>query len=109
VELIPQRPAPPRRFSGGSSGISVGHISPEAAAGGVVGLIEDGDTVLIDVRARALEVLVPDEVLAESRAKMEASEHPWQPKERDRPVSKALRAYAAMATSADKGAVRQIL
>jgi dihydroxy-acid dehydratase len=96
------------RFSGGSSGISVGHISPEAAAGGVVGLIEDGDTVLIDVRARALEVLVPDEVLAERRAKMEASEHPWQPKERDRPVSKALRAYAAMATSADKGAVRQI-
>jgi dihydroxy-acid dehydratase len=96
------------RFSGGSSGISVGHISPEAAAGGVIGLIEDGDTVLIDVRARLLEVQVPDEVLAERRAKMEASERPWQPKERDRPVSKALRAYAAMATSADKGAVRQV-
>jgi dihydroxy-acid dehydratase len=96
------------RFSGGSSGISVGHISPEAAAGGVIGLIEDGDTVLIDVRARALEVLVPDEVLAERRAKMDASERPWQPKDRDRPVSKALRAYAALATSADKGAVRQV-
>jgi dihydroxy-acid dehydratase len=96
------------RFSGGSSGISVGHISPEAAAGGVIGLIEDGDTVLIDVRARLLEVKVPDEVLAERRAKMDASERPWQPKERDRPVSKALRAYAALATSADKGAVRQV-
>ena len=96
------------RFSGGSSGISVGHISPEAASGGVIGLIEDGDTVLIDVRARLLEVEVPDEVLAERRAKMDASERPWQPKERDRPVSKALRAYAALATSADKGAVRQV-
>jgi dihydroxy-acid dehydratase len=96
------------RFSGGSSGISVGHISPEAASGGVIGLIEDGDTVLIDVRARLLQVEVPDEVLAERRAKMDASERPWQPKERDRPVSKALRAYAALATSADKGAVRQV-
>jgi dihydroxy-acid dehydratase len=96
------------RFSGGSSGISVGHISPEAAGGGVIGLIEDGDTVLIDVRARLLEVQVPDEVLAERRAKMDASERPWQPKDRDRPVSKALRAYAALATSADKGAVRQV-
>ncbi|HYH31044.1 MAG TPA: dihydroxy-acid dehydratase [Pseudonocardia sp.] len=96
------------RFSGGSSGISVGHISPEAAGGGVIGLIEDGDTVLIDVRARLLEVQVPDEVLAERRAKMDASERPWQPKDRDRPVSKALRAYAALATSADKGAVREV-
>jgi dihydroxy-acid dehydratase len=96
------------RFSGGSSGISVGHISPEAASGGVIGLIEDGDTVLIDVKARLLEVKVPDEVLAERRAKMDASERPWQPKDRDRPVSKALRAYAALATSADKGAVRQV-
>jgi dihydroxy-acid dehydratase len=96
------------RFSGGSSGISVGHISPEAAAGGVIGLIEDGDTVLIDVRARLLEVQVPDEVLAERRAKMDASERPWQPKDRDRPVSKALRAYAALATSADRGAVREV-
>jgi dihydroxy-acid dehydratase len=95
------------RFSGGSSGISVGHISPEAASGGVIGLIEDGDTVVID-RARLLEVQVPEEVLAERRAKMDASERPWHPKERDRPVSKALRAYAALATSADKGAVRQV-
>ncbi|MHA6796039.1 dihydroxy-acid dehydratase [Pseudonocardia bannensis] len=96
------------RFSGGSSGISVGHISPEAAAGGVIGLVEDGDMILIDVRSRTLELKVSDEVLAERRAKMEASERPWQPKDRDRPVSKALRAYAALATSADTGAVRRV-
>jgi dihydroxy-acid dehydratase len=96
------------RFSGGSSGISVGHISPEAAAGGVIGLIENGDRIVIDVHQRTLEVLVPDEVLAERRAKMDASERPWQPKDRDRPVSKALRAYAALATSADRGAVREL-
>ncbi|WP_232664282.1 dihydroxy-acid dehydratase [Pseudonocardia sp. TRM90224] len=96
------------RFSGGSSGISVGHISPEAAHGGVIGLIEDGDTVLIDVRSRTLEVQVDEAVLAERRAKMEASERPWQPTERTRPVSKALRAYAALATSAHTGAVRRI-
>jgi dihydroxy-acid dehydratase len=91
------------RFSGGSSGISVGHISPEAAAGGVIGLIEDGDRVVIDVHARTLQLDVADEVLAERRAKMEASERPWQPRDRDRPVSKALRAYAALATSAHTG------
>jgi dihydroxy-acid dehydratase len=96
------------RFSGGSSGISVGHISPEAAAGGVIGLIETGDRIVIDVASRTLAVDVPDEVLAERRAKMDASERPWQPKDRDRPVSKALRAYAALTTSADKGAVRRV-
>ena len=96
------------RFSGGSSGISVGHVSPEAAAGGVIGLVEDGDRVLIDVRARTLALLVDDEVLAERRAKMDASERPWQPRDRDRPVSKALRAYAALATSAHTGAVRRV-
>jgi dihydroxy-acid dehydratase len=96
------------RFSGGSSGISVGHISPEAAAGGVIGLIETGDRIVIDVHQRTLELLVPDEVLAERRAKMEASERPWQPEDRDRTVSKALRAYAALATSAHTGAVRRV-
>jgi dihydroxy-acid dehydratase len=96
------------RFSGGSSGISVGHVSPEAAAGGLIGLIEDGDRVLIDVRARTLALLVDDGVLEERRAKMDASERPWQPRERDRPVSKALRAYAALATSAHTGAVRRV-
>ena len=96
------------RFSGGSSGISVGHISPEAAAGGVIGLVEDGDRVVIDVRERVLRLDVAEEVLAERRAKMEASERPWQPRDRDRPVSKALRAYAALATSAHTGAVRPL-
>ncbi len=96
------------RFSGGSSGISVGHISPEAAAGGVIGLIEDGDPIVLDVHQRVIELQVDEDVLAERRAKMEASENPWQPKHRDRPVSKALRAYAALATSAHTGAVRKL-
>jgi dihydroxy-acid dehydratase len=94
------------RFSGGSSGISVGHISPEAAAGGTIGLVHDGDQILLDVHERRLELLVDADVLADRRAKMESSERPWQPKERQRPVSAALRAYARMATSADTGAVR---
>lgn len=96
------------RFSGGTSGLSIGHISPEAASGGTIGLIENGDRIRVDVHTRALELLVPDEVLAERRAKMEASERPWQPAHRDRPVTTALRAYAALATSADKGAVRRV-
>ncbi|WP_158887468.1 dihydroxy-acid dehydratase [Amycolatopsis anabasis] len=94
------------RFSGGSSGISVGHISPEAAAGGTIGLVQDGDQILLDVHERRLELLVDADVLAERRAKMEASERPWQPAERQRPITAALRAYARMATSADTGAVR---
>lgn len=96
------------RFSGGSSGLSIGHISPEAAHGGVIGLVEDGDIITIDVHTRELSVALTDAEIATRRARMEASEHPWQPKERNRKVSKALRAYAAMATSADKGAVRKI-
>jgi dihydroxy-acid dehydratase len=94
------------RFSGGSSGISVGHISPEAAAGGLIALVENGDRILLDVHERRLELLVDAEVLAERRSKMEASERPWQPKDRERPITAALRAYARMATSADTGAVR---
>jgi len=94
------------RFSGGSSGISVGHISPEAAAGGLIGLVENGDQILLDIHERRLELLVEPEVLAERRSKMEASERPWQPKDRVRPITAALRAYARMATSADTGAVR---
>ncbi|MEU0532134.1 dihydroxy-acid dehydratase [Amycolatopsis tolypomycina] len=96
------------RFSGGSSGISVGHISPEAAAGGLIGLVENGDRILLDIHERRLELLVSPEILAERRAKMEASERPWQPKDRQRPVTAALRAYARMATSADTGAVRDV-
>lgn len=96
------------RFSGGSSGISVGHVSPEAAAGGTIGLVEDGDEIEIDVDTRKIHINVPDEVLAERRAKMESSERPWQPVARDRYVSPALQAYAALATSADRGAVRDV-
>ena len=96
------------RFSGGSSGLSVGHVSPEAAHGGVIGLVEDGDIITIDGHTGELSVDVPDHVLAERRARMEASDKPWQPVGRDRHVTKALRAYAKMATSADKGAVRQV-
>ena len=96
------------RFSGGTSGLSIGHVSPEAASGGVIGLVQNGDRIRIDVHTRALEVLVSDEVLAERRAKMEASERPWQPLNRERTVTTALRAYAALATSADKGAVRHV-
>jgi dihydroxy-acid dehydratase len=96
------------RFSGGSSGLSVGHISPEAAGGGTIGLVQDGDQILIDVTTRTLELLVPEEVLAERRAKMESSERPWQPVERERHVTTALRAYAHMTTDASTGAVRRI-
>ncbi|MFE3026203.1 dihydroxy-acid dehydratase [Nocardia tengchongensis] len=96
------------RFSGGTSGLSIGHMSPEAASGGSIGLIENGDRIRIDVHTRALELLVPEDVLADRRVKMEASERPWQPANRERPVTTALRAYAALATSADKGAVRRV-
>ncbi|GAA3009668.1 dihydroxy-acid dehydratase [Actinokineospora diospyrosa] len=94
------------RFSGGSSGLSVGHISPEAAGGGLIALVEDGDQIRIDVHTRSLDLLVEPEVLAERRAKMDARERPWQPVDRVRPVTNALRAYARMATDASTGAVR---
>ena len=96
------------RFSGGSSGLSIGHVSPEAAEGGVIGLVENGDSITIDVRTRALTLNVEDSVLAERRAKMEASEEPWQPRNRERYVSAALRAYARLTTSAAYGAVRDV-
>ncbi|WP_144790907.1 dihydroxy-acid dehydratase [Kocuria palustris] len=95
------------RFSGGTSGLSIGHISPEAAAGGAVGLIEQGDEIEIDVENRILRVNVDDAELALRRS--EKGEAPWIPtRPRERRVSKALRAYAAMVTSADKGAVRVV-
>jgi dihydroxy-acid dehydratase len=96
------------RFSGGTSGLSIGHVAPEAASGGAIGLVEDGDTIVIDVATRTLRVDIADEVLDERRRKMEASERPWQPVDRQRPVSAALRAYAALASSADTGAVRDL-
>ncbi|MEZ5381870.1 MAG: dihydroxy-acid dehydratase [Microthrixaceae bacterium] len=94
------------RFSGGTSGLSIGHVSPEAASGGTIGLVEDGDLIEIDVHGRKLNLAVPDEVLAERRAKMDTSERPWGPKDRDRSVTTALRTYAAFASSASTGAVR---
>jgi len=94
------------RFSGGTSGLSIGHISPEAAGGGLIALVEDGDRILIDVHERRLELLVDAETLAERRAKMDSSERPWQPEDRQRPVTAALRAYARLATDASMGAVR---
>ena len=95
------------RFSGGTSGISIGHISPEAASGGAVGLIRTGDEIEIDVTQRLLQVNVSDEELA--RRREERGPLPWKPtKPRERQVSKALRAYASMVTSADKGAVRVV-
>ncbi|OFS19096.1 dihydroxy-acid dehydratase [Corynebacterium sp. HMSC04H06] len=96
------------RFSGGTSGLSIGHISPEAAHGGLIGLIENGDTIHIDVRARRLELAVADDELARRRAAQLEREHPFTPVDRNRPVTKALRAYAALATSADRGAVRVV-
>ena len=96
------------RFSGGTSGLSIGHVSPEAAVGGTIGLVEEGDMISIDVHGRSILLDVPDEELADRRAKMESSEKPWQPVDRHRPVSQALRAYAALALSADRGAVRDL-
>ncbi|MFF2954239.1 dihydroxy-acid dehydratase [Kitasatospora sp. NPDC057965] len=95
------------RFSGGTSGLSIGHASPEAASGGTIALVEDGDTIAIDIPGRRISLEVPAEVLDERRRALEAGGG-YRPKNRDRQVSQALRAYAAMATSADKGAVRDV-
>ncbi len=96
------------RFSGGTSGLSIGHISPEAASGGMIALVEDGDQVEIDIPGRTIRLAVPDDVLAERKAKQEARERPYTPLNRDRPISAALRAYASMASSAADGAVRVV-
>ena len=98
------------RFSGGSSGLSIGHVSPEAAEGGLIGLVEDGDIIDIDIPNRGIHLAVDDAILAERRAKMEAKgTAAWKPEEkRKRKITTALRAYGAMATSAARGAVRQI-
>jgi len=98
------------RFSGGTSGLSIGHVSPEAASGGAIGLVEQGDTIKIDIPNRSINVLVSDEEMAERRSKMEArGANAWKPEHaRPRKVSQALKAYAKLVTSADKGAVRDI-
>ncbi len=96
------------RFSGGTSGLSIGHISPEAAGGGVIGLVENGDIIEIDIPARRIELKVDDATLAERRVTQEKRERPFSPVDRDRKVSAALRAYASMATPASDGAVRKV-
>lgn len=97
------------RFSGGTSGLSIGHISPEAAAGGNIGLVQEGDIIEIDIPARTIRVRLSDEELAQRRAAEEArGKEAFTPQGRDRYVSKALKAYANMVSSADKGAVRII-
>lgn len=96
------------RFSGGTSGISVGHISPEAADGGLIGLIEDGDPIIIDVNEGLLQLDVPEEEIERRRVAQEAREHPWTPLNRDRVISPALQLYAATAMSASKGAARDV-
>ena len=97
------------RFSGGTSGLSIGHVSPEAADGGAIGLVETGDTIEIDIPNRSIRLAVSDDELAKRRAAMEArGDAAWHPVQRERQVSPALRAYALLATSADRGAVRDL-
>jgi dihydroxy-acid dehydratase len=97
------------RFSGGSAGLSICHISPEAADRGAIGLLENGDPIRIDIPARVLRVALSDDELDARRKRMDASgAGAWQPVGRERPVSAALQAYAALTTSADRGAVRDV-
>jgi dihydroxy-acid dehydratase len=97
------------RFSGGTSGLSIGHVSPEAAEGGAIALIEEGDRIRIDIPDRRIELLVDDAELARRRnARLARGVDCWRPEKRDRTVSTALQAYALMATSADRGGVRDL-
>lgn len=97
------------RFSGGSSGLVIGHASPEAAEGGNIALVQDGDTIEIDIPNRRIHLAISDEELAARRAEMESrGANAWKPVNRERVVSQALKAYAALATSADRGAVRDV-
>ena len=95
------------RFSGGTSGLSIGHISPEAAAGGNIGLVRSGDIIVIDIPSRSISVKLSDDEMAARRDEEVAKgKLAFKPTKREREVSKALRAYAAMVSSADKGGVR---
>jgi len=97
------------RFSGGTSGLSIGHVSPEAAEGGLIALVKDGDRIVIDIPNRAINLVVPDRELERRRAAMEAcGDSAWKPKDRARQVSTALQAYAALTTSAARGAIREL-
>jgi dihydroxy-acid dehydratase len=97
------------RFSGATSGLSIGHVSPEAAEGGAIALVQDGDTIEIDIPNRSIHLAIDDAELAKRRVAMEAKgANAWKPADRKREVSTALKAYAALATSAAKGAVRDV-
>ncbi|MFG2056577.1 dihydroxy-acid dehydratase [Micromonospora sp. NPDC048930] len=96
------------RFSGGTSGLSIGHVSPEAASGGLIALVREGDEIVIDIPARSIQLNVPDDVLQARRVAEEKRDRPYTPADRQRPVSAALRAYASMATSASDGAYRRV-
>ncbi len=96
------------RFSGGTSGLSIGHVSPEAAGGGLIALVQDGDQISIDIPNRRISLDVDDLVLDQRRAAEEKRDKPYTPHDRQRPVSAALRAYASMATAASDGAYRKV-
>ncbi|WP_238013083.1 dihydroxy-acid dehydratase [Dactylosporangium sp. AC04546] len=96
------------RFSGGTSGLSIGHISPEAAGGGLIALVEEGDIIEIDIPNRSIELVVSEDELQARRVAQDKRERPYTPLDRERPVSAALRAYASMATSASDGAYRKV-
>ena len=96
------------RFSGGTSGLSIGHASPEAAAGGDIALVENGDTISIDIPNRGMSLEVPEDELDTRRERLLKELGRFRPQDRERPVTAALRAYAAMATSAHTGAARDV-
>ncbi|MBU2306181.1 MAG: dihydroxy-acid dehydratase, partial [Alphaproteobacteria bacterium] len=97
------------RFSGGTSGLSIGHVSPEAAEGGLIGLVQEGDRIEIDIPNRSIGLAVPAAELATRRAAMSArGAEAWKPGPRPRKVTQALRAYAAFTTSAARGAIREV-
>jgi dihydroxy-acid dehydratase len=97
------------RFSGGTSGLSIGHISPEAASGGNIGLVKDGDKIIIDIPNRFIQLAITDEALALRRQAEESlGKDAFTPKGRNRHISKSLKAYASLVSSADKGAIRVI-
>jgi dihydroxy-acid dehydratase len=96
------------RFSGGTSGLSIGHVSPEAASHGLIALVEDGDEIAIDIPARKIELQVPPDVLDARKVAQDKRDRPYTPVDRERVVSAALRAYASMATSASDGAYRRV-
>ena len=97
------------RFSGGTSGLSIGHVSPEAAEGGTVALVEEGDRIVIDIPNRSIALSVSEDELSRRRAAMNArGDRAWQPGSRIRQLSTSLQAYAALTTSASRGAIRQL-